>query len=184
MWRVLHHWVEQARERADYADVKRVAIDETAARRGHDYVSLFVDMDQRRVLFVTEGRGADTVEAFADDLEAHNGDASRIKQVCIDMSGAFIKGVTAVERSHNPAPFGRSEIKRILATLCRHRFVAEELSPSRRADVPSQSEKAELVAPPLHKTRQVLVGAVLSRCRMGVSSYLPTLLRIGSLPPY
>jgi transposase len=94
MWRVLHHWVEQARERADYADVKRVAIDETAARRGHDYVSLFVDMDQRRVLFVTEGRGADTVEAFADDLEAHNGDASRVKQVCIDMSAAFIKGVT------------------------------------------------------------------------------------------
>ena len=94
MWRVLHHWVEQARECADYADVKRVAIDETAAKRGHDYVSLFVDIDQRRVLFVTEGRGADTVEAFADDLEAHNGDASHIKQVCIDMSAAFIKGVT------------------------------------------------------------------------------------------
>ena len=94
MWRVLHHWVEQARERADYADVKRVAIDETAAKRGHDYVSLFVDIDQRRVVFVTEGRGADTVAAFADDLEAHNGDASHVKQVCIDMSAAFIKGVT------------------------------------------------------------------------------------------
>jgi transposase len=94
MWRVLHHWVEEARERADYASVRRVAIDETAARRGHDYVSLFVDIDERRVLFVTEGRGADTVEAFADDLEAHNGDASHVKQVCIDMSAAFIKGVT------------------------------------------------------------------------------------------
>ena len=94
MWRVLHHWVEEARKRADYAEVRRVAIDETAARRGHDYVSLFVDLDQRRVLFVTEGRGADTVAAFADDLEAHNGDASHVKQVCIDMSGAFIKGVT------------------------------------------------------------------------------------------
>jgi transposase len=94
MWRVLHHWVEQARARADYSQVKRVAIDETAARRGHDYVSLFVDIDQRRVLFVADGRDAKTVEAFADDLEAHNGDASHIKQVCIDMSGAFIKGVT------------------------------------------------------------------------------------------
>jgi transposase len=94
MWRVLHHWVERARERADYADVKRVAIDETAAKRGHDYVSLFVDIDQRRVVFVTEGRGADTVAEFADDLEAHNGDASHVKQVCIDMSAAFIKGVT------------------------------------------------------------------------------------------
>jgi len=94
MWRILHHWVEQARATADYAHVRRVAIDETAARRGHDYVSLFVDIDQRRVLFVTEGRGADTVEKFADDLEAHNGDASHVKQVCIDMSAAFIRGVT------------------------------------------------------------------------------------------
>jgi transposase len=93
MWRVLHYWVEAARERADYADVKRVAIDETAAKRGHDYVSLFVDIDERRVLFVTEGRGADTVREFADDLEAHDGDASHIKEVCIDMSAAFIKGV-------------------------------------------------------------------------------------------
>ena len=94
MWRVLHYWVETARERADYSEVRRVAIDETAAKRGHDYVSLFVDIDERRVLFVTEGRGADTVGRFADDLEAHNGDASHIKEVCIDMSAAFIKGVT------------------------------------------------------------------------------------------
>ena len=93
MWRVLHHWVEQARERADYAQVKRVAIDETAAKRGHNYVSLFVDIDTKRVLFVTDGRDANTVAQFADDLEAHNGDASHIKEVCIDMSKAFIKGV-------------------------------------------------------------------------------------------
>jgi transposase len=93
MWRVLHHWVDEARARADYADVIRVAIDETAAKRGHDYVSLFVDIDARRVLFVADGRDAGTVAEFADDLEAHNGDASRIKEVCIDMSAAFIKGV-------------------------------------------------------------------------------------------
>ena len=93
LWRILHHWVEKARERADYAQVKRVAIDETAARRGHDYISLFVDIDKRRVLHVADGRDAGTVAQFADDLEAHNGDASRIKEVCIDMSAAFIKGV-------------------------------------------------------------------------------------------
>jgi transposase len=93
MWRVLHHWVEEARKRADFAGVSRVCIDETAAKRGHDYVSLFVDIDQRRVLFVTEGRGADTVREFAEDLQAHNGEASRVCQVCIDMSAAFIKGV-------------------------------------------------------------------------------------------
>jgi transposase len=93
LWRMLHHYVEQARARADASDVTRVAIDETAARRGHDYISLFVDMEQARVLFATDGRDAGTVAAFAEDLAAHGGDPEAVSEVCIDMSPAFIKGV-------------------------------------------------------------------------------------------
>ena len=92
LWRVLHHYVDQARARSDASDVTRAAIDETAARRGHDSITLFVDIDQARVLFATEGRDADTVAAFAEDLAAHGGDAEAISEVCIDMSPAFIKG--------------------------------------------------------------------------------------------
>ena len=71
----------------------RVAVDETAAKRGHNYISLFVDIDQRRVLHVADGKDATTVEAFAADLEAHGGKLDNIAEVCIDMSPAFIKGV-------------------------------------------------------------------------------------------
>jgi transposase len=69
-----------------------VAIDETAPRRGHHYISLFVDIDCARVVFVTEGKDAETVAAFADDLRAHGGDPDAVAEVCIDMSPAFIKG--------------------------------------------------------------------------------------------
>src|SRR6476659_5649526 len=68
LWRVIHHYVEAARERADHSDVTSVAFDETASRRGHNYVSLFVDLVRRRVLFVAEGKDAGTVDAFAKDL--------------------------------------------------------------------------------------------------------------------
>ena len=74
--------------------LRRVAIDETAARRGHNYITLFVDIDGRKVVYVAEGRGAETVAKFADHVDDHNWDASRIKQVCIDMSAAYIRGVT------------------------------------------------------------------------------------------
>ena len=94
LWRMIHHYVEAAVARMDLAAVKRVAIDETAAKRGHNYISLFVDIDERKVVFVTEGKDAKTVAAFADHLEDHGGDASHIKEVCIDMSKAFIAGVT------------------------------------------------------------------------------------------
>jgi len=93
LWRVIHHYVEEARARVDTADVTRVAVDETAARRGHDYISLFVDIDQARVIHVTEGRDLAIVAAFADDLVEHGGNPAQIADVCIDMSPAFIKGV-------------------------------------------------------------------------------------------
>ena len=94
IWRVIHHYVDEARETMDAAEVKRVAFDETAARRGHDYITLCVDIDKARVLYVTPGKGADTIAAFADDLAKHGGDPRAITEVCIDMSPAFIKGVT------------------------------------------------------------------------------------------
>ena len=93
LWRVVHHYVDQARARTDASGVTQLAIDETAARKGHDYITLFVDIDQAKVLFATEGKGAETVAAFADDLAAHGGDPEAISEVCIDMSPAFIKGV-------------------------------------------------------------------------------------------
>ena len=93
LWRVVHHYVDQARAKIDAAAVTQIAVDETAARRGHDYITLFVDIDQARVLFATEGKDANTVAAFADDLTAHGGDPQAISEVCIDMSPAFIRGV-------------------------------------------------------------------------------------------
>jgi transposase len=55
-----------------------VAIDETAARRGHNYITLFVDIDQARVVFATEGRDAEMIAIFVDDLTVHCGDPSAL----------------------------------------------------------------------------------------------------------
>jgi transposase len=93
LWRVVRHYVDTARAARDDSAVTRIGVDETAARRGHDYISLFVDLDGPRVLFATEGRSAATVEAFAEDLKAHGGDAALATEVCSDMSPAFIKGI-------------------------------------------------------------------------------------------
>jgi transposase len=93
IWRVLDHYVQIARAQADYSDVKRVGIDETSARRGQDYISLFFDLDQRRLLFGTGGKDHVTVKAFTEDLKAHGGAPENVTAACIDMSKAFIKGI-------------------------------------------------------------------------------------------
>jgi transposase len=45
-------------------------------------------------VFVSKGRGADNIAGFAQYLRAHNAVADNITAACIDMSPAFIKGVT------------------------------------------------------------------------------------------
>jgi transposase len=94
LWRVIQHYVDTGVARMDLSELRRVAIDETAAKRGQDYISLFVDLDSRKVVYVTEGNDATTVARFADHVDEHNSDASRIKEVCIDMSAAYMKGVS------------------------------------------------------------------------------------------
>lgn len=91
---VCKHYVELALAQADFSDVKALAIDETSRARGHDYVTLAADAIQRTVLFVTEGRDAKTIKALAADLHAHGCAPAQIESVSIDMSPAFIKGVT------------------------------------------------------------------------------------------
>ncbi len=91
---VCERYVELALEAADLSGVKALAIDETSRARGHDYITLAADAAERRVLFVTEGRDAETIKALACDLEEHGCAREAIESVSIDMSPAFIKGVS------------------------------------------------------------------------------------------
>lgn len=74
--------------------MSKVGIDETSARRGHDYISNFVNLDVPRVLFATPGRDSQTVSAFAADLIAHGSTPDNISDVGMDMSPAIYVGVT------------------------------------------------------------------------------------------
>ena len=93
IWRMLEKYVDMAREHEDFSDMTVVGMDETSRAKGHDYVTLFVDLKERRTTFVAEGKDHKTVEAFADDLKTHNGNTDNISDVSCDMSPAFIKGV-------------------------------------------------------------------------------------------
>lgn len=93
IWRLLDHYVQIARKEEDFSDVRALGVDETSRRRGHKYVTVFTDLQQSKVLFVTEGKDAATIGAFKEDLKAHGGSPGQIQEVCLDMSAAFAKGL-------------------------------------------------------------------------------------------
>ncbi|HET6446927.1 MAG TPA: ISL3 family transposase [candidate division Zixibacteria bacterium] len=93
IWRVIRHYVDEARKQEVYLDTHRIGIDETSRKRGHHYVSLFVDFDQSKVIFATEGRSKKVIGQFSNDFHDHGGDPDLVREVCCDMSPAFIEGI-------------------------------------------------------------------------------------------
>lgn len=93
IWRLLEKYVDRALESEDYSHIIAVGMDETSRTKGHNYITLFVDMLKGKTVHVAEGKDHKTVGDFVDVLESHNGDRNQIKDASCDMSPAFIKGI-------------------------------------------------------------------------------------------
>ncbi len=93
LWRLLKKYIDTLRSQADYSSIEKIGIDETSRAKHHDYVTLFVDLQQSRTIYITPGKSSDTITSFVNDLENHHGSKQQITDVSCDMSPAFIKGV-------------------------------------------------------------------------------------------
>src|SRR6185295_1006222 len=94
LWRVVAHYVGRAVAALDLSAVRAVGLDETASKRGHNYVTVFIDMDRRDkpVIFVTPGKGKACVAEFRAFLLEHGGEPTTVAEVVCDMSPAFLAG--------------------------------------------------------------------------------------------
>lgn len=93
LWDMLDKYVENTRVHESFEEIEAIGLDETSRAKGHEYITLFVDLQKRRTIFITEGKDNTTIKRFVEDFEEHNGSVNAIKDVSCDMSPAFIKGV-------------------------------------------------------------------------------------------
>ncbi|WP_221913915.1 ISL3 family transposase, partial [Thiorhodospira sibirica] len=95
LWRIVKHSIAQAIGCFDLSAVQAIGLDETASKRGHNYVTVFIDMARSKepVLFAVPGKGKATLEPFSTFLKDHGGDTQHIVEVVCDMSPAFLSGV-------------------------------------------------------------------------------------------
>lgn len=93
LWRMLFAHVDAAWAGLSWENVIWVGADEMNRKKGHNYLTVFVDLEAKRVLLAVEGKDATVWERFAAELGRHNGHPKAITQVAIDMSPAYIKGV-------------------------------------------------------------------------------------------
>lgn len=98
IWTIFNHWISLAYQADDPSAVSQLGFDETSRRKGHQYVTVAVDLEQHRVIHVVKGKDSKTIEAIKAYLETKGVNAQQVTQASIDLSPAFICGI----RQHFP----------------------------------------------------------------------------------
>ena len=93
IWTIFDHWIGLAYQADDPTAVTQLGFDETSRRKGHNYVTVAVDMEESRVLHVVKGKDGNTIKEIKAYLETKGVDNKQIAQASIDLSPAFISGV-------------------------------------------------------------------------------------------
>ena len=81
LWRILFAHGDAAWADLSWEDVVWVGADEMNRRKGHNYLTVFVDLQAKRVLWAVEGKDAGVWERFVQALARHNGHPKAITQV-------------------------------------------------------------------------------------------------------
>jgi hypothetical protein len=55
IWRVVNHHIGEKQGMTEWSKLANLGVDETSSKKGHNYVSTFVDLDSASVLYATEG---------------------------------------------------------------------------------------------------------------------------------
>jgi len=71
-------------------NLRYLGIDEFSIRKGHSYMSIFVDLESGRILHAVEGKSGQDIEPFLKVLKRR---APRLEAIAMDMSTGFISAV-------------------------------------------------------------------------------------------
>jgi transposase len=93
LWKLLDCYIQKGLYEADHIHVTCLGIDETSRKRGHEYITLFVDLENRKTIHIAPGKGHETITDFVESFLDSKGKVDHITDVSCDMSPAFIKGV-------------------------------------------------------------------------------------------
>ncbi len=95
LWRIVEHYIEKEVAFQDFSkeSIKTLSIDEVARRKGHVYLTSFMDLERAKVVHVADGKGKASVFSFKQRYEEKEGTPGNIKTVVMDLSPAFIPAV-------------------------------------------------------------------------------------------
>jgi transposase len=84
-------FLEATHGQTDYTGLRLLAVDEVAVRKGHSYMTVVLDYETGRVLWLGRERTAQTLQAFFGGMSAEQKQA--VEAIAMDMWDPYIKAV-------------------------------------------------------------------------------------------
>jgi len=130
--RIAERVVEERLHEDRFEELRRIGVDEISYRKHHKYLTVVIDHDRGRVIWVGVGKSSETLDEFFKVLGPER--ARRLEIASIDMSAAYEKTL----RKHAPQAeivFDRFHVARLAndALTAVRRAEARALEPSERA---------------------------------------------------
>ena len=93
IWTIFNYWITRAYSQDQPEGVAQLGFDETSSKKGHNYVTLCVDLEKRKVLHAVEGKDTAAIASIKGYLNGKGICSTDIQHVSLDMSPSFISGV-------------------------------------------------------------------------------------------
>jgi len=93
LWTIFNHWIGRAFSKNDLSTIEHMGIDETSSRKGHNYVTITVDLKKKRTIFVASGRDETSIKSLSNYLKNKGVCPEQVTRAAIDMSIPYISGL-------------------------------------------------------------------------------------------
>lgn len=91
IWRILAHYVDKARENVDLSELDTIGVDELSVKKDHQYITLFYDLKDSRVIHIEDGKKREVFKGLRDKI-SEKIDPEQVKYLSMDMYPAYKGG--------------------------------------------------------------------------------------------
>lgn len=88
LWRIVHRYAKEYVQNLELSKVTKIGLDETS-RKGHEYITVFIDLDTSRIIYIADGKKSSTIKEFQEFFKKHNGEIENITDITCDMNMGF-----------------------------------------------------------------------------------------------
>ncbi len=106
-------YLQKKYSKIDYKNLVYLSMDEFSIKKGHKYMTVFLDLRTGRIIYACEGRALENIEPFLEKLKKK---ARKLKAIAMDLSPTYISAINRI-LPHVAIVFDLFHVVKLLNTM-------------------------------------------------------------------